>query len=272
VRWVIALCLFFCSLTSCTTPTDNQSAINSVIAQGFLRPGSTPGSLLFGPGLLTQGQVSEGSSCTGAIGSVLPPFSLNQCAMYTLMGPMVMLSELHMSLNGVQGDPYIRHVYLNGIEKFWVHQSEPNNCWAAALETARNYLHLHYISQNELLESAQEVCPQVSRQTAGADTYQIVSTIRYRLKQYDQQLTTPGICSRIECVVDKLSEGRPIIMLGAGHAVLLVGMDYYNMPSSGPNVPSVLVLKMYILDPSGNRQVETRSTFSLCKEDIFMFY
>jgi hypothetical protein len=273
-RWVAPF-LIFCGLVSCAAPADREAAIAQVVAQGFLRPGPTPGSFLFGIGLLSQGQVSEGQSCAGAIGSVLPPFFLNQCFAGAIIAPLLPLAELQMALNGMKSNPYRRHVYLDGIENYWVPQSDLNNCWAATIEIARKYLHLRYVSQNDLLASAQKVCPEVSRQTGGADAYQIVSVIRNRLYQYDARTTMPGICFHLDCVVQKLIQHRPIIMLGAGHAVLLVGADYLDMTRGHRgNGPSYLVEKIYVLDPdsASNGRVQERSILDFCKADIFMFY
>jgi len=264
------LLLMLASIGSCTRPANREEAISQVIAKGILRPGSTPGTLLFGPGILTQGSVAESTKpCEGAIGSIFPPFSLTQCVTYGLTAPLNLLGDVALAMKGAT--PPRGHVYLTGIEKFWVPQSEKNNCWAAVLETARKYLGLHYVSQDDLLESAQKICPGLKQQP-GADAYQIVSAIRYRLQQHDQSRLTPGVCFDIQCVVGRLQNRRPVIMLGAGHAVLLVGLDFRIAPGARGAGPAILVERMFILDPNGNGQVETWSTFAFCKIDTFMYY
>ena len=110
-------------------------------------------------------------------------------------------------------------------------QSKPNDCWAATLEFARDFLHLHHVSQGDLVSEAQKICPRLEDQTAGADAYQITFSIATVLLRYDRPRTNPHFCSDTQCVIDLLVKGHPVIMLGSGHAVLVVGMDY----SAGKN-------------------------------------
>ena len=270
----VAFCgaLMLIAITSCSPPTNTAEATNRVIAAGFMRPGSTPGELVFGPGLLSRPYVSEtGRSCEGSIGSIIPPIAIMQCVTNTALRPLMILGDLQLALNGVRPESIRRHVYLNGIERYWVHQSQPNDCWAATLETARRYLHLHPVSQDDLIESAQRICPALRSQQRGADLYQIVTAIRYRLKVYDERVRAPGVCLDDQCILDSLTRGRPVIMLGSGHAVLVVGLDYVPVPGATSG-SKYIIDRIYVLDPAGNGEVEARSPPSLCNAEAFVFY
>jgi Papain-like cysteine protease AvrRpt2 len=272
--FTLGLCIFFCGLTSCSLPANKEEARNQVIAQGILSPGPRPGTLIFGPALLSQGHVAiSRKACEGSIGSILPPLAFTQCVANVIGQPFMLIDRIKAAVNGIQ-DPYAQqrhHVYLTGIEKYFVQQSKEYDCWAATLEMARRYLHLYYVSQDDLLESGQKACPGLSAQK-GAEAYQIVYVIISKLYRYDQSRTTPAICFNVQCIVDYLARGHPIIMLGSGHAVLLVGMDYMTIPNQNGSQPIIFVERMFVLDPIGNGQVETWSDFTLCKEDVFMVY
>jgi hypothetical protein len=264
--------IIFAVITSCSPPANREEAINQVIGQGFLRPDPNSGGMSNGIRLLIEGTVSESQTpCEGAIGSVLPPFSLEQCGLYSIVRPFIAVEDALSNLTGARNPLDRRHIYLTGIEKFWVHQSEPDDCWAATIEVARKYLNLRYVSQDELLSTAHNACPRL-RESKGADAYEIVSVIRFKLKQYDQTRVQPGACFNIECIITQLTTGHPVIMLGSGHAVLMIGMDYIIIPSNQrKSGPSIVVERAYVLDPNGTGQVETWS-IGLCKIDTFLFY
>ncbi len=267
--------LMLVAIMSCSpsTPGNREESINQVISKGFLSPGPVPGSVLFGPGLAAVEQISESQTpCEGVIGSMLPPLSLKQCFRYSVVAPLIVLSDLQLALNGQQ-NPYRRHVILPGIEQSWVQQSKTNDCWAAALETSVRYLRYPYVSQSALLRSAQKVCPKLSEQEGGAEIYQVVYATKHILKQSDYRLANPIVCLTAVCVVNRLSTGHPVIMFGSGHAVVLAGADYMIIPPMQGRPEDVLIEKMYVLDPAAEtRQLVTWTPLSFCKIDAFVSY
>ena len=279
-----ALCAFSVALVfisgSCTNPDDKQGAIGQVIGEGFILPGQrsgnqpgTPKSDVFvGPGLLTRTEVVSGkNACDGAIGSVIPPLSITQCAGSVLTLPLLGVEKLLTALSGGAGVYGEYHIYLTGIEQYWVQQNEQNDCWAAALETTRRYLNLYPVSQSELIGSARRVCPMLSTKGRAADAYEIAFSIASTLQIYDRPRTNPTICPDIECIVGSLRNRHPVIMLGAGHAVVIVGMDYA-VRGTGPK-PLIVVERVFVLDPaSKSAEVQTWSPFGFCKADVFIAY
>lgn len=163
------------------------------------------------------------------------------------------------------------HIFLRGIEQYWVHQSVDNDCWAATLETARRFLHLPYVSQDQIREIADRLCQQLHHQRFGASTYQIVYAIS-KLHSSDGEVTSvhPHFCNSFACIVNSLTGQQPIIMLNSGHAVLVVGADYYSGTANGQSI--VRYGTFYILDPAGNGNVKAKSLFSLCRADAFIAY
>lgn len=263
--------------SSCTTPVDKEAATNQLIGEGILLPGppdqyGMPSKFYFGPGILTRtSAIQSQKPCEGAIGSILPPLSLDQCVAGVLTLPLLGLQKVATALSYGANDPNEHHVYLTGIEQYWVHQTQNNDCWAATLETARDYLHLRHVSQTELIDSARQVCPMLNTQSHGAEAYQIAYSIASTLRGYDFSRTDPHICGDISCIITALTQGQPVIMLGGGHAVLLVGMDY-DVAGTGPN-PAVVVEQMFVLDPAAEQPVVSKwSTFSFCKIDVFIAY
>jgi Papain-like cysteine protease AvrRpt2 len=268
-RTFIVLGLVFCfGMASCSPPTDVGGAENQVIGKGLVLP--TQGDLLVGPGLLSATEIIQATkSCEGSVGSIIPPLSVNQCAMNVLATPLLALENLQNALTGTV-DPNAHHIYLNGIERYFVRQSEPENCWAATLETARDFLGLHPVSQDELIASARQICPRLREQNRGAEAYEIVYVIISVLKQYDRWRTEPHTCPDAECIITALSQGHPVIMLGSGHAVLLIGMDYTVKPTNNPK-PLVVVERLFVFDPWSG-QVDTWTPFSFCKIDVVFAY
>jgi hypothetical protein len=266
----LGLCLFFCSLASCSPPADTGGAQSRLVGQGFLHTEQL-GNLFrtsFGLKYLSKTQVvSSQSYCEGAAGSVIPPMAVKECVESGISAFFRPLDELQLLGSGASYPE--NHIYLSGIERFWVPQSKSNDCWAAALETARRYLNLRYVSQDELIESTQRLCPRLADQAAGADTYQITFAIAAILSRYDIGLANPHFCDNGECIVASLSRNRPVIMLRSGHAVLVVGADFL----VGTHPYYLVVIKnLKILDPAGSGEIEDRSAFNLCSADAFIAY
>jgi hypothetical protein len=162
------------------------------------------------------------------------------------------LDELYLLGSGRQYPE--NRVYLDGIDKFLVQQSKPNDCWAAALETARRYLHLYPVSQGEMIEAGQQICPRLKSQPKGADTYQIAYIIAHVLSRYDIGLADPHFCVDAQCIVVSLLRDRPVIMLRSGHAVLVVGADFLTDRDPTRSAKALVVVKRFkILDPDPTR-------------------
>jgi hypothetical protein len=251
----------------------SAEAAGQLIAKGIVQagPGPNPGSfrIQFGINQLSYTNYANSRQfCEGAIGSVIPPLSVD-CVGTALATPLVVLQKLAMI---GKPDPGQHHIYLDGIERFWRPQSEPNDCWAAALETARRYLHYHDVSQEEMVDSARKICPRLENQKGGADAYQIATAITTLLKKYDQPLTSPHFCQGTRDVILSLAAGHPVIMLRSGHAVLVVGVDYTTDVARDDNGPIPVVEDVFILDPAGNGQVEKWTPLSFCKADAFLAY
>ncbi len=269
----LAMVVVFVGIAACSNPTDTKEATDKIIGQGFARSVPAPNTaigtgLLVGPGLLFPTQVVQGKqSCEGAIGSILPPLS-GQCAISAFSVPMFALERTRALMSGKSFNE--NHVYLSGIDNFWVGQNKDNDCWAAALETARDFLHLHHVSQDYMIDATQRICPRLHTQPGGAEAYQIAYAISSLLSQYDKAHTNPHFCSDERCMVQSLASGHPIIILLSGHAVLLIGMDYV----IGNSRDEPIIDHLFILDPdpSSGRDVKTWTSFSLCKADALLSY
>lgn len=273
-----ALTLCYITIVSCSPPQDRNGAIAQVAGQGLLNPDLQPGLLPLGVGQITEMHIAESQTpCEGAIGSLIPPFALRQCSSSGLADIVLAPVQILDALTGhpwTNSSPPTRHVMLNGIERFWVHQSQDNDCWAASLQTARDYLNLHHVSQDDMIDASRRVCPRLRDQGGGADAYQIMYAIRSTLKSYDSSRVSPAVCLKEQCIIDRLTHGHPLIMLGTGsgggHAILIVGADYYI--AQGTRTSSLIIDKLYILDPNGVGQVEVRSDTVFCHADAFIAY
>ncbi|MBV8926319.1 MAG: hypothetical protein JOZ74_13210, partial [Bradyrhizobium sp.] len=176
-------------------------------------------------------------------------------------------------LLGRQTDPNEHHLYLAGIERYWVQQSETNDCWAASLQTTRDYMGLYHVPQDEMIRQASGFCPSLQSQREGADAYQIAYAIDGTLRRYDMPRTNPHFCSEPKCMIQSLANRHPIIVLSSGHAVVLVGMDYALRPVTNSPEPLVIIKRLFILDPAKEHaEAETWSVFSLCKVDGLLAY
>jgi len=273
----IVLAFICVVITSCSIPEDTEGATAQLIGQGLLhvQGGQRLGDLLtysFGVQNLSQTQVVKSHSlCEGAIGSVIPPLAVKECvgsAITLLFRP---LDELQVSASGTQYPE--NHVYLAGVNRFWVRQSRPNDCWAAALQIARDFLHLHHVSQDELIDSAQNLCPRLKDQPKGADVYQMTFSIVALLARYDIRFANPHFCGDAQCILASLMRDRPVIMLRSGHAVLIVGADFLaDQNPMGPAPALVAVNNFKILDPAGTGEVANESPFVMCNADAFLAY
>jgi hypothetical protein len=277
----LGLAFVFVVLASCTPmpPADRGEATNRLVGNGLARVGSVPNrptaiSLTFGLGLMAQTQrIGSQKICEGAVGSLLPPLSA-ACVSSFFSIPGLFAAKLSAA-SSRQTLPE-NHVYLTGIEKYWVGQNQYYDCWAAVLETARKYLHLHPVSQSLMLDNTKRMCPQLERQKS-ADAYQITYAISSILAQYDRLVANPHLCPNEACIIESLTSGHPVIMLQSGspgHAVLVVGMDFVVGRSSTPNEPLIIIDHIFILDPDPKvgPVVQSWTTFSLCKADAFIAY
>lgn len=226
---------------------------------------------------LNQTVYVNGPGCLGDAGSILPPLTFS-CGLAALTQPLTSMDHLVWSLTGYHANQ--RHVGLTGIEQFFVPQSDPTDCWAATLATARAFLHLPEVSQNQILADATHLCPQIPNQL-GASLSQIAHTIDYMEATYDKTAPVqPTWCTDADCIISSLTNQRPLIMLkpgqDAGHAVLLVGVDYDSNPTGNNpahDKPVDVVQTFYILDPANKAPIiETRSLYEVCRSDAFISY
>jgi len=269
-----ALPLLSASIIACSPPADRPYATKAAISQLINQSFSSPQ-----PAVVTYGRITSQLAatqvvnsrvpCEGAAGSVMLP--LGVYCLDTLMAPMLPIGELFSSL-GIAPPLHAYHVYLSGVAQYFVHQSEPNDCWAAALTTTRDFLHLPHITQTTLLSSAAKFCPLLPTQNRGADAYQIIYTIKHVLLRYDESRTSPHFCINPPCLIASLVQGHPIILLGNDHTVLLVGVDYVLSPSKSTPTPTITLQRLYLLDPAGNGLVETSLPAILCRVDVAIAY
>ena len=128
-------------------------------------------------------------------------------------------------------------------------------------------MNLRHVSQEDLVGGAQKICPLLEDQSEGADAYQITFVISTMLQQYDRSRTNPHFCTDTQCIIDSLVRRRPVIMLRAGHAVLVVGIDYL------PEKTGLHVEALFVLDPaSSGPQVAEWTPISFCNADVFLAY
>jgi hypothetical protein len=158
-------------------------------------------------------------------------------------------------------------VRLNGIERFWVHQSNPADCWAAALETARMYrsstgTRSEHISQDKIRHIAGQYCPKYNNGAATA--YEISYMLSSLQRDYDHVNEKHFICTTFGCIIDSISRGHPVIMLKSGHATLIVGAEFTKDGQVGE--------EFQVLDPAGNGKIENVSIFGICTAEVLISY
>jgi len=166
--------------------------------------------------------------------------------------------------------PSLQRIDLRGVEGYWSHQSEPNDCWAAALDIGLRFLKVQNVSESLLLRTASRVCPALENQPAGADAYQISYIRQAAQGGSGRAQLAQNFCDTAECVVASLQRGRPLVMLGKNHAVLLVGASFIKDSTVGINNNRFQIEAIRVLDPAGNGRVEERGFLEFCQADVFM--
>jgi hypothetical protein len=243
----------------------------------------------------------------------LPPLSINTCAPFaattpfaaaattadvavdtifkTLSGSVPRFSDLKNDAstkfdafnNQTPPAEQLSHASLMGVN-FAAHQSEPADCWAATLETARAFLHLPQVSQDQILRDAKTICPKLNYQRFGASMNQIAQTINYLEATYDKgNPVHPDFCTKPECIIESLQHRQPVIMLYSGryadhgHAVLIVGLDYAVTNVQGKT--AIIPYTFHILDPVNQNETThtpvpetTSAMYAACRADAFISY
>jgi hypothetical protein len=247
------------------TPKNSAEAENANIVKGLVDPHplSFKDPVLAQPGHVFQPRVVHAEAlCEGSAGSLLPPLSISGCAGAVLAKPIDALEGVFDALHIPSSR---RHIMLNGIEEFWVQQSNGDNCWAAVLETARAYHHLQNVPQDKIRELVTGYCPNIMGRNKRPDVYQIQVAMALLAERYGDVKSSVVMCGNPDCILKSLQSGSPVIMLENKHAVLIVGEDY--IPGN-PSTPK----NFKILDPQNNRKLEDRSLLDVCRADAFMSY
>jgi hypothetical protein len=275
-RWAFVP-IYVSVLSSCATspqPSNQSEAASALVLNGLVRPlpQSTNGpfpSFGFSVGVNQLSQTTAVSSknyCEGAAGSVIPPLAFVECGAGITTLPIDALRNITDAIAGPGDSSYDRHVSLQGLETYWVQQKADNLCWAAALETARAFLHLHHVAQQSIPDVVANECKTLRTQKEGADAYQIGFIITKMMNLYDNRIVNPHFCNETRCIVEAISHQRPVIILNASHAVLVQGVDY----ETDGNV--IAVRNYRILDPAGDGRVETKSKLELCRADAVITF
>jgi hypothetical protein len=257
----ISLCFYGCE----DPPKNSGEAENANILKGLVDPHP----LSFNDPVLAQpGHVFEPRAvhaqgvCQGSAGSLLPPLSISGCALAILTKPVDALENVFDALHV----PSARHhILLNGIQQFWVHQSNGDNCWAAVLETARAYHHLPYVSQDQIRDMVGRYCPDISGQGDRPDVYQIQVAMALLWQRYGDTKSGVTMCGNPDCILKSLQSGMPVVMMKKGHAVLIVGEDYF---AGNPSTPK----NFKVLDPQHEGKIEDSSLLDVCRADAFIPY
>ena len=219
----------------------------------------------FGLPYLTATQLKQdNSTCDGAAGSVAPPLT-SECMAYAAVAPALEPMRLLQTVLG--GKDHTQEVDLPGIQHVWIGQSRPNDCWAATLQMARDYLGLPHVEQNQILASGAQFCPAITQQGQGADLFQIIYVSRRLFRTTDSARTLGQVCSNSTCIVSSLTKGHPVIMLKDGHATLIIGADYDTASAQ------VHIARIRILDPDDQvATIKTIPFYQLCSADAFLAY
>ena len=259
-RLRVSLLLIACvaSVLSCATPQSHEEATDQLISKGTLRN--------FPESIMQTSVIDAAGSCDGAMGSVLPP--LSRVAPFAAL--QAVFETVPDYLPGPDSpDPDKREVSLAGIERSWVRQNDPSGCWAATLETARDYLHLHHVSQKEIQALVSKECKQLQTQK-GAEAFQVGFAMIKLSELYDHRRQGPGFCLASECIVERLNNKRPVILLSANHAVLIKSITYRAGSAGGKEV--VIPLSFEVLDPAGNGTPEKKPIWELFKADAILSF
>jgi hypothetical protein len=258
--------LIFSFLCGCgDTPKNSSEAQNVNILKGLLDPHplSFTDPVLAQPGHVFDPRVvhAEGK-CQGSAGSLLPPLSINGCAFAVLIKPV---DALEGALDALHVPSARRQLILSGIEQYWVHQSNGDDCWAAVLETARAYHHLQHVSQDQIRDLVAGYCPDISTQSNRPGVYQIQVAMALLWQRYGDTKSGITMCGNPDCILKSLQRGMPVVMLKKGHASLIVGEDFF--PGNPPSPKNFKVL-----DPEHFGKIEDRSLLDVCNADAFIPY
>jgi hypothetical protein len=195
--------------------------------------------------------------CEGNVGSVIPPLSIN-CGLRAVFKPLQSLGSL------MEGQAPSRTIALIGLEQFWVYQGDTELCWAAALETARAYLHLKRIPFNQVRGVMSKECPMFAAGTDRAQAYQILYTagsLSYHRDGYDEP---EYFCSTEPCIVGAIQHNRPVMVLRKSHAVLIQALEIEYGTTD-------LIHKYHILDPADKyKQIKIVDPLEMCDVDAFL--
>jgi hypothetical protein len=195
--------------------------------------------------------------CEGDAGSVIPPLSIN-CGVRAVFEPLQFLAS------AVEGQAPSRTIALIGLENYFVYQQETQLCWAAALATARAYLHLKNIPFNQIRGVMSKECPMLAVGTGRAQTFQILYTAGSLSYHQDGINETEYFCSTEPCLVKAIEHGRPIIVLKHSHAVLIQALEIEYGTTD-------LIHKYHILDPAEkDRQIKIVDPLEMCNVDAFL--
>ncbi|HUC60532.1 MAG TPA: papain-like cysteine protease family protein [Alphaproteobacteria bacterium] len=265
------LCLVACAQGD--TPAGTEAAQRTLIAAGILHvvPTSNGFTISASVGNASQTRtVSAEQICEGATGSDLPPLAVMGCTSSVLNTPSEFLRQFEVDV--LHAPSHRQHVELSGIERYWVHQSKINDCWAATLATARSFRRLYPMSQNRILSFAQAQCPDLESQRTGANAYQIVYVITRLILMRDGNAVHPHFCDDYGCIADSIRNQHPVIMLNSDHAELVVGMDYVINPNPPSGTSAVMPDLIYLLDPAGDGTVKNVLPLEICGADAFIAY
>lgn len=270
-RVIVYTAIMTAMLLSCDKPEDTASANNQSILRHFSFIREHNGNIEVGPiGLPSLPlRVDSNRPCEGSVGSVIPPLAVFECSFALLSTPTFLLER---GLGAIVGNENINigRVILPDVDRInFVHQTKQNDCWAATLEMARAYRGLKHISQDDIISRSASYCPKLSEQQYGADAYQIMYMISILERSFDGGSRSHELCSMTECIAEAIHRRHPVIMLHAGHAVLIVGVEYMK-PSSRDD--PFLVRDFLVYDPSGNGEMDTISILSACRGDVFIVY
>lgn len=200
--------------------------------------------------------------CDGAAGSLLPPIAITACTSSVVLSPLWVFGDTYNAIReqmigAAAPELFGRTISLPGLEQFFVHQEQDNLCWAAALETARKYLKLHYLPQTEMINLVAGECTALQKQTVGAEMFQIAYTIAKINRVYDGDRLKPQWCSTERCIINTISRRRPVIALIASHAVLIQAIEV--------DIGATDTIKRYyILDPAKDGKIERKEAIEMC--------
>lgn len=277
---VVALstCIFIIlACVSCVSPENSVEAQWRLVQEKIVHAWCDPKSLfgigkcyaaLVNPAFLGESEIVDTDKpCEGAAGSVIPPLY-----QYCMMD----------SIEEFWGWKHqYKHVSIAGIEHYWVKQGK-DDCWAAALYTAREFLRLFHISKDDLHSEPFKQCPNLANSTRKTrDLYQIIVAIKTLKQTYDGERVNLRFCINIDCIVESLRNQRPVIMmLNGDHAVLVIGMDYYDSNRFRETLITMeniryLPKMLQILDPrqeGPQPKIDNMTVKEFCGADAFITF